>query len=313
MNLLDFFKKYPTEQSCKDAFKAKRLAEGVKCRKCGGLNHYWKKNREQWECKKCTHRTTLRSGTVMEHSKLPFQYWFIAMHLLTCTKKSFSAKEIQNQLGHNRYEPIWAMLHKIRSVMGLRDEKYVLNGNIELDDGFFSTVSITDNKTEPLKRGRGSQKKTAVLIATESDFVEDEEVSKKYSTGKKLGYIKMHTLLSLKKADTNRIVKKVLKTGVNILTDGSTSYVDFEKRFNHTAEVISKEEISKKLPWVHIIISNAKRLLLNTHHRVDADFLQNYLNEFVYKLNRRYVPNIFENILTAAVSYRWDYLGEISG
>jgi hypothetical protein len=137
MNLLDFHKLYPDEPSCKSAFKAHRLSEGISCKKCGGSKHYWKKNREQWECKKCHYRTTLKSGIVMENSKLPYQYWFAAMHLLTSTKKSFSAKEIQRQLGHNRSQPVWEMLHKIRSVMGLRDDTYVLKGEVELEDGFF--------------------------------------------------------------------------------------------------------------------------------------------------------------------------------
>lgn len=57
----------------------------------------------------------------MENSRMPFQCWLVAMHLLTATKKIFSAKEIQRQIGHNRHESIWAMLHKIRSVMGLRE------------------------------------------------------------------------------------------------------------------------------------------------------------------------------------------------
>jgi len=68
------------------------------------------------------------------------QYWFIAMHLLTATKKSSSAKEMQRQLEHNRYEPIWAMMHKIRSVLGLRDDGHTLTYAIELDEGFFETV-----------------------------------------------------------------------------------------------------------------------------------------------------------------------------
>ena len=113
MTILEFHKKYPNEESCKESFKSQRLKEGIKCKRCGNMTHYWKKKREPWECKKCTHRTTLRSGTVMENSRLPYLYWLIAMHLLTATKKSFSAKEIQRQLGHNRYEPIWSMLHKI--------------------------------------------------------------------------------------------------------------------------------------------------------------------------------------------------------
>jgi len=140
MNLLEFFKHYPDELSCKTAFKSYRDNQGIICKKCGHTDHYWKRDKEQYECKNCKFRTTLKSGTVMQNSKLPYQYWFIAMHLMSSTKKSFSALEMQRQLGHKRYEPIWAMMHKIRSVMGLRDEEYVLSGAMEIDEGFFETV-----------------------------------------------------------------------------------------------------------------------------------------------------------------------------
>ncbi len=46
---------------------------------------------------------------------------------------------------HKRYEPIWAMLHKLRIVMGLRDEEYILQEEVELDEGFFETVSVTSS------------------------------------------------------------------------------------------------------------------------------------------------------------------------
>ena len=68
----------------------------------------------------------------MHGSKLPFRYWFIAMHLLTATKKSISAAELQRQLGHKRYQPVWELMHKLRSVMGKRDDKYTLKGCIEV-------------------------------------------------------------------------------------------------------------------------------------------------------------------------------------
>ena len=61
---------------------------------------------------------------------------------------------------------------------------------------------------------------------------------------------------------------------------------------------------------VHTTISNAKRLLLDVHHRIDDDFLQNYLNEFVYKLNRKYFKDLFPRLLKISVKYRWNYLGE---
>jgi len=51
----------------------------------------------------------------------------------------------------------YVKLHKLRSVMGLRDQEYQLKEDIELDEGFFETVNITKDKSEPLKRGRGSQ------------------------------------------------------------------------------------------------------------------------------------------------------------
>lgn len=310
MKLLEFYKRYPDEQSCRTAFKISRERTGIRCSKCGNTSHYWKKNREEWECKKCWHRTRLRVGTVMQSSKLPFQYWFIAMHLMTSTKKTISAKEMQRQLGHNRYEPIWAMMHKLRLVMGSRDEIYMLENEVELDEGFFETVSITRDKAKPLKRGRGSEKQTTVLVSAESETVEDEDISKKYSSNKKVGFLKMRVIESLKKDDMTDYVEEMVEQGAEIRTDGSNSYNGLHKDYEHKPKVVPKKEASKALPWVHLAISNAKRLFLNTHHRIDDDFLQSYLNEFCFKFNRRYFANVFDRLLVAAVSYRWNYLGE---
>lgn len=309
MRLLEFYERYPDEKSCRAAFKDMREQEGIRCKKCGNTTHYWKKNREEWECKKCRHQTRLRAGTVMQSSKLPFYYWFIAMHLITSTKKSFSAKEVQRQIGHKRYEPIWAMLHKLRFVMGYRDAEYTLADEVEFDDGFFETVSITRDKNEPLKRGRGSEKQTTVLVSAESRTVEDENILEKYSTKRKLGFIKMKVTNSLKKKDIAKYVESIIENGSTILTDGSNSYNDFYKNYYHKPSVVPKKESSKALPWVHTAISNAKRLLLDMYHRIDDDFLQSYLNEFCFKLNRRYFDNIFDRLLIASVSYKWNYLG----
>jgi hypothetical protein len=317
MKIHEFSNRFPDEQSCKIAFKAERESSGIKCKRCGNTTHYWKKNREQWECKKCSHRTTLRSGTVMENSKLPFLDWFLAMHLLTGTKKSFSAKEIQRQLGRKRYEPVWAMLHKIRAVMGLREDEYILYGESELDDGNFETISIK-NKDEKLNRGRGSQKQTTVLVAAESfpmndDFPINSKGNKKYSKDRKLRYIKMKVINSFKKETTKATTNKMILKDSKILTDGSNSYNDLKIDYDHTSEVFQNKEASKKLPWVHTAISNAKRLLLSVHHRIDEDYLQNYLNEYTYKLNRRYFDDLFPRVLSIAVKYRWNYFGEENG
>jgi transposase-like protein len=137
MNLLNFTTRFPDEESCQCKWKEIRDKQGVICPHCGSNAHYRKKDKDSYECKQCGKRQSLRANTVMHGSKLPFRYWFIAIHLLTSTKKSFSAKELQRQLGHKRYELIWNMLHKLRQIMDKRDELYTLSDVIELDEGFF--------------------------------------------------------------------------------------------------------------------------------------------------------------------------------
>jgi len=302
MNLLNFIAQFPDEESCKLKFKEIRDRVGIVCRNCGCIDHYWKKDKRQYECKKCKSRTTLLSGTAMQSSKLPLRYWFVAIHLLTSTKKSFSALEVQRQLGHNRYEPIWAMLHKLREVMGQRDNKYELSGQIELDEGFFSTEIIEQEKDSPLKRGRGSQKKTKVLVMAESKEIEGE--TSKKGKPRKVGYIKMLVINDLKADTITPLVSQHISEQAILLTDNSNSYNGLQAIVKeHNAQVIPKEKIEEMLPWVHIAISNAKRMLLDIHHDVKPDFLQSYLNEFCYKFNRRYYGEaLFDRLLLACVT-----------
>ncbi len=94
MKVFEFNKYFPDEATCRRSFKEMRDKQGVTCQHCGSHDVLWLENKQQYQCKHCRHRTTLRSGTVMHGSKLPFIYWFIAMHLLTATKKSISAARV---------------------------------------------------------------------------------------------------------------------------------------------------------------------------------------------------------------------------
>jgi len=73
----------------------------------------------------------------MQSSNLSFLTWYKAMFLMSVTKKGFSAKEIQKQLGLKRYEPVWAMVYKLRKAMGTRDAGYTLERMIEFDEGYY--------------------------------------------------------------------------------------------------------------------------------------------------------------------------------
>jgi transposase-like protein len=306
MNLLNFVENFPDESSCKLKFKQYREQVGVVCPKCGCTAHYWKSDKESYECKSCKYRQSLKANTVMHKSKLTFRYWFIAMHLLTSTKKSFSAKELQRQLGHKRYHPIWHMLHKLREAMGKRDGEYILAGRIELDEGFFSTEVPENEKDKPLKRGRGSQRKSKVLVMAESEFVQSQ---KKGQKPRRVGYLKMKVIDDLQSETINEQVKTLAGSVTDIDSDDSTSYVDLKDFVpRHNAQVIPKEKVGEILSWVHIAISNSKRLILNTFHNVKPEFLQKYLDEFCYKFNRRYFGEaLFNRLLVATVCYKNEF------
>lgn len=302
MNIKEFHLNYHDEQSCKDKWRALREEQGIVCRKCGHKHHSWKKDRDQWECRQCGDRLTLRSGTVMENSKLPYYYWFTAMAYLANTKKSISALELQRQLGHKRYEPIWAMLHKLRAVMGYRDSKYTLHGEIELDEGFFEAPS-THQKGEDHYSGD----KIRVLVAVESENVEKEDQNK-HQKSRKAGYIKMKVLTSSHEGQVVKESEAMLDKGSKVTTDGHKSYKKFAQIVEeHIAIKCTQDNKSLEvLPWVHTAISNAKRYLAGVHHFVSKEYLQGYLNEFCYKFNRRYMTSqLFERTLICAISTPW--------
>ncbi len=142
MNILEFVDIFPDEISCKLHFKQVRETQGVVCKKCNSHKHYWLKAKYQWQCAQCGFRTTLKSGTILESSNLPFRKWFLAMMFMSFSKKGISACELQRQLNHSRYESIWNMMHKIREAMGKRDDLYQLHGMIEFDEGYFESSSI---------------------------------------------------------------------------------------------------------------------------------------------------------------------------
>ena len=300
MILSEIFTRYSNEKKAKIAFKKLRDKQGVICKKCQCTNHYWKADKWQYECKQCCFRTTLRSGTLLESSKMPYRYWMIAMALVTATKKSFSALEVQRQLGHKRYEPIWLMMHKIRVTMGRRDDKYKLSGYIEMDEGFFESQRQDGDKNT-------GERQVKVLVVAESKPVEKKS-NNKSKPEKAVRFIKMKVLESITKEDINYEVQSKIEPGAQAVTDGKRCYSDLRDTLSKHEVVNSKDrdEVSKNLPWVHIAISNAKKMCLGIHHSIKRDYMQNYLNEFCYKFNRRYFgEKLFDRLLVAAVEAPW--------
>jgi hypothetical protein len=240
----------------------------------------------------------------MENAKLPFRKWYLAMAFMSYSKKGISATELQRQLGHKRYESIWTMMHKIRQAMGNRDAIYKLFDMVEFDEGCFET-EISKESRASLKRGRGSKRQINVAVMAESTPLED------ISTGRKNNhcrYFKMKVLKSYLKEEINHVIEENIAEKTIVFSDKSTNYVDISKLVEvHVTEKSSKQTTTKTLPWVHIAISNAKRTLLGIYHKIKGKYLQLYLDEFCYKLNRRHFGERLFDRLTIAMSNNYWY------
>ena len=314
MNFIQFNQRFPDEQSCKDYLKNLREEQGISCKNCGVTRHFYLEKIEKFQCSVCNSRTNLKVGTIMESTQVSLHRWFMCIHLMTSTKKPISCLEVQRQLEISKYETVSGMMKKIRLNMGQREEKYQLKGEIEMDDSFFEVVDtkeldelgnvITDKSifSNPLrqKRGRGSQGKQKVLVMVES---RSRPQTEKYRKNREMGYVKMVVVDRLDNTTVNYEVSKHIHPNSHIISDNWRGFSRVgEVVSQHTPQVVRPTESMKKLPWVHTLISNCKRELLGVHHSVKREYLQTYLNEFCYKLNRRnFETDLFDRMLTSGV------------
>lgn len=236
----------------------------------------------------------------MQGSNLSFLVWYQAMFLMSTTKKGFSSKEIQRQLGLKRYEPVWAMVHKLRKAMGNRDSRYTLEGMIEMDEGYFTVESSEIEKDKGI-RGRGAAGKQNVAIMAESIPLEDIETGK---TDRQCHYFKAKVLKDHTAEQIDNTVKESIDEKSIVFSDQSTSYVNIADFVElHVTEKSDKDTTKETLKWVHITISNAKRTMLGNYHKIKGKYLQLYLDEFVYKLNRRYFGDkLFDRLVIANIT-----------
>lgn len=294
MKLTQFLKQYDTEQKCINFFKAHREHQGIHCLKCESTSLRWISTIRCWTCNKCSYRLGLRKGTVMENSKLPYRTWLTVLYLMVLTKKGFSATEMQTLLGHNRYEPIWLMMHKIRIQMGERDKRYLLDGFVELDEAFFAghRKKGCDTTGKPYKEIDRNEKVVVAVSTTET----------------RSRFMKMTVVHSLSKKDITFEAPKILHQSATVMTDGRRCYSPLKDiAREHQVKIIKdKKRVCEAFPWVHIAISNAKKKIKGLHHHVKNEYMQNYLNEYAYKYNRRYFKHqTFDRLIIAVTTMSW--------
>jgi transposase-like protein len=161
-----------------------------------------------------------------------------------------------------------SMLKKIRTAMAHRDSIYsFVEDLIELDD-----TNIGGKRAG--KRGRGARGKKPVLVA-----IEYKE--------KGAGFVAMKAVEGVSGEEIKNFLSRNLQPGREIRTDAFPAMNAVEEEHKHEKKVTPPEEASNWLPLVHIVIGNMKTFLNGTFHGVTHKYLQEYLDEFCYRFNRR--------------------------
>ena len=265
-NVLDWQKRYGTDEACARALAQQRWPEGFICPRCGHDHGYAITTRHRCECSKCHYQASLTAGTLFHSTNLSLTKWFWAIYLAASDKGGISAMRLSKQVGVS-WITASRMLRKIRIAMGHRDSLYRLHDLIEIDD------ALVGGRRSG-KRGRGADGKSAVLVAVEN-------------RNQHAGFIAMQQVSAVTKKSVAKFVQNHLPPGQRVRSDALASLVAIGKTQHHAARVTPPDQAGEWLPWVHIAIGNLKAFLLGTYHGVSSKYLQEYLNEFCYRFNRR--------------------------
>lgn len=279
-SLPEFQNKYGTEADCETAMFQLKWHNGFTCSKCSYTDYYTIGTRRLhlYQCKHCGHQETVTSGTIMQNSKLPLTIWFLALYFIAQNKNGIAELSLAKYIGVT-LKTAWALLHKVRKAMGSRDSMYKLGGNIEMDEAFFG------GKKEG-KRGRGSENKVIVAVALQVD------------DGLYPKFLKMEVVPDCKGETLNEFALSNIRKGSTIHSDKFKSYHTLKTDFKCDMQKYNPEDKSDFLKWIHVMISNIKSNIEGTYHGLDNHYLQNYLDEFCYRFNRRSLDTpVFDKLL----------------
>ncbi len=256
--------------------------EGYRCPRCGHTAAFDLPRRLLWQCKQCGHQASVTAGTVLHRTRLPLRDWFWAAYLVATHTPGMSALQLQRQLGIGRYETAWTMLQKLRRAMR-RPQREALREKVEVDETFVG-------HQEGLRGGREIGDRALVVGAVEV-------------RGKAYGRIRLEVVPDSSAASLCGFVKRNVEQRTIVISDGWGGYAPLsDMGYRHRPKTQGRRERALViLPRIHQVFGNLKTWLRGTHHGVEAKHMQAYLDEFVFRFNRRRAPMAaFQSLLGLA-------------
>ncbi len=276
--ILEFQELFQTEHDCEEFFFALRWPDGFRCPRCGGVEYQGVKGRRTLACTDCRHQTSVTAGTVLHHTKLPLLSWLWAIFFVARHKKGISATELQKDLGLGSYRTAWLMLHKIRAAFGEKEE-FPLKGLVEIDE------TLIGAKGKGARPGRDLTKKSLVITAI--------EVGTRGKRGHKWSDVRAEHLPDASAKTIVDFVQNNVQPHTALMADALPAYRALVPLgYGLSAQVSSSMTAAEMvrvnpLRHVHLFFSNLKTWLRGRFHGVSKKYLYAYLNEFLYRLNRR--------------------------
>ena len=217
-----------------------------------------------------------------------------AAHLVATHSNGISALQLQAKLEIGSYKAAWLLLHKLRRPM-VDPERDPLEGMIEVDE----TSIAYRTKDDPVAGGAGRNHDGKLLVV---GAVECKD-------GGKPGRIRLAVIPDFSAKTLRGFVASATCDGATILTDAFSSYQGITGR-THLPKTVGVMAAHVLLPWIHRVFANLKRLALGVYHGFRRAHLQAYLDEFVYRWNRRRHYRVASDMLLgiglrmAPVTYR---------
>lgn len=290
--MLDFQRMFPNERACGNYLERVRWPDGFVCPRCGAAGEAYRFEHRPTvlRCRNCQRNTYLTAGTVMHATRTSLQTWFWGAYLVTTQTPGMSALQFQRQLGLRRYETAFQVLHKLRAGMVRPDRDRIgAQWPIELDE------TLLGGKTRG--EGRGVHHKMYVAGAVEVRQKQDKRGRRAVYAGR----LRLQVLNDRGKRSLETFVTENIETHSHVITDGWRGYDNLVAMgYGHESVVLDgdPEKAEKALPMIHLVFSNLKAWRLGTHHGVSAQHLPAYLDEFVFRFNRRFYPmTAFASIL----------------
>jgi hypothetical protein len=294
---LDWF---PTEEACLSFLERLRWRGGFICPACGVSGEPYRSSRARLMCRECAHQTTVTAGTIFDKTRTDLRVWLAAAWYVTNQKHGVSALGLQRVLGLGSYETAWTMLHRLRRSM-VRAGREQLAGRIEVDETY---LAISDRQVPISSVGRkSSTSKILVIIAVE------------IHEPRGFGRIRLRRITRDTQDTVVGFVREAVEAGANVITDGSPAYLPLRDcGYVHESKVMLRSGVPAHtaMPGVHRVAALLKRWLLGTHHgAIQPLQLDHYLDEFVFRFNRRtsgsrgmlFYRLLEQAVITAPVTY----------